>query len=102
MLLSVNSYVNNKSSINNPSFKQNYGYYSQSSKTKKYATGAASPLIPGLGQVINGETPKGIAFFLAGLCNYLLCFRNRKHMLIGGIARAAIGGFAAYDAYKKA
>ena len=114
-MLGVNSYPNsnqitvqdktNTQSVT-PSFRRYDGYNSftpsSSSKTKKLAVGFASFAIPGLGQVINGETSKGVAFFLGAVCNGLLFFRKRNNMLLGTIGRLGIGGWAAHDAYKKA
>ena len=104
-MLGVNNYSNNNYTIQAPSFKKYDGYsnyYSSSSKTKKLAVGAASFMVPGLGQVINGETSKGVAFFLGAVCNFLLFFRKRNNMLLGTIGRLGIGGWSAHDAYKRA
>ena len=84
--------------------KQNfkgYNYYSGKSTSSRIGVGAASIVIPGLGQIINGETAKGAAFFLASACNYLLFFRKRNNMTAGIIGRLGIGAWSAYDAYKK-
>ena len=86
-----------------PSFKKNDGYnHSSSSRAKKLATGFASFAIPGLGQVINGETTKGIVLLLGSVCNSLIFFRKRTNVPLGVTGRLGIGSWAAYDAYKNA
>lgn len=85
---------------NQNSFSRNH--YSHSNKAKKIATGVASAAIPGLGQVINGETSKGITFWLGSLCNYLLFLKNKKSLPLGSIGRIGIGIWSAKDAYDKA
>ena len=66
------------------------GYYNYTGKTKtqRIATGISSMTIGGLGQVINGDTSKGIAFFLGTLLN-IACFIARgyknkiAHIIVG-------------------
>lgn len=98
----INNYPNQYSlkKYNNTAFKQNYNY-SSSSKTKRLAIGASSLIVPGLGQIINGETSKGVAFFLATICNGLLCYKKRQLNTICKFSRLGISGWAAIDAYKK-
>ena len=88
-------------SVKTPSFKR-HDRYGSSYKTRKLAVGAASIAVPGLGQVINGETSKGVAFFLGAVCNFLLFFRKRNNVLLGTIGTLGIRGWSAHDAYKKA
>lgn len=101
-MLSVNNFQTYNLKSRSLTFKNYDGYYysRSSSKVKRFAVGVASFAVPGLGQVINGETSKGLAFFLGSLCNYLLCFKNRNHMTLGWLTRLGIGGWAAHDAYK--
>ena len=91
-------YSQNKQELQNASFRKSY--YSNN-KARKWGTATASFLIPGLGQVINEETPKGIAFFLGSTCNYLLFHRYLRKNLLAWIGRIGIGIWAAKDAYDK-
>lgn len=104
-MLSINNSVYSNSNIQSPKFKRHDGYnYSSSSTTKKCAIGASSFFIPGLGQVINGETSKGVAFVLGIICCHLLPLirRNPKAMTLGSLAHLGTSCWAAYDAYKNA
>lgn len=83
----------------NPNFN---GYYNTQNKTKKIAVGASSFIVPGLGQVINGQTSKGIAFFLGSLCSLLVFTKVHKHKTLAWVFRLLIGALAANDAYKNA
>jgi TM2 domain-containing membrane protein YozV len=56
-----------------------------------------SLIVPGLGQIINGETTKGIIFIVAIVVAYLTCF-----IIIGFIAVPAVMAYAAYDAFQGA
>lgn len=87
--------------VSGQTFGRNENYnYSKASKTRKYGVGAASLIVPGLGQVINNETPKGIAFFLGAICDYLLLVRNSKPF--GRLIGLGIAIWAAIDAYRHA
>ncbi len=93
------------SPVKNQIFKGKDGYNNSSNpnpKLRKFAIGAFSLIVPGSGQIINGETNRGIIFFLASITNFLLCFKVLKAKLLGAIIRIGIGAYAAYDAYKKA
>ena len=98
----INNYYNsyNHNVTKTPKFG-NYNY-SNKSKTQRYAIGASSLITPGLGQIINGETSKGIAFLLAIICTSLIGDKFPKYKTANLIANIGIRGFAAYDAYKNA
>ena len=108
ILLSINYNTKSNQSItinraSSPAFRRYDDYnYSSSSKTRKRAVGFASLLVPGLGQVINGETYKGIAFFLASICNYVLFLRNNDNRMLGLIGMVGIRTWSAHDANKNA
>jgi hypothetical protein len=102
-VLNVNNSLCSCPNVQSPAFKRqdNYYYSSPSTKTRRLAIGASSLLAPGLGQVINGENSKGIAFFLGILCCSLL--GHKRHKLPANlidIAGWGVAGWAAYDAYK--
>ncbi len=86
-------------SYQQPNFRSYYGNYSSKSTVQRVAVGSSSVLLPGLGQVVNGEYAKGAAFFLATALN-LVCFRRSSHKTIGSVINWGIRGIAAYDAYK--
>lgn len=56
-----------------------------------------SLVIPGLGQIINGETTKGIVLIVAYVVAWGTCF-----ILIGFLAVPAVIAYAAYDAFQGA
>ena len=92
----------NISSINqytNTNFKNYYSNYSQRNTMQRVGVGVSSVLLPGLGQVINGEYAKGTAYFLATLLNYV-CFKKSTNRIIGTVINWGLRGITAYDAYK--
>jgi TM2 domain-containing membrane protein YozV len=56
-----------------------------------------SLVLPGLGQIINGETGKGIALIVGWVVSFFLLF-----VLIGFLTGLAVWAFAAYDAFQGA
>lgn len=79
-----------------------YYSYSNKSKTQRIAIGISSIPISGLGQVINGETSKGVAFFLATLLNTACYFaRNRRNKIAHLIMALGLKAWSAIDAYKR-
>ena len=91
------------SNVSNVNFGSYYNY-SGRTKTQRFAIAASSfGPVAGLGQVINGENAKGIAFFLGNLLNtacFIACGRKNKIAhIIGGLA---IRTWSAIDAYKRA
>lgn len=90
-----NSYVNRTTS-----FRSNNEYGSSAvPKGRRYGVAAASFLLPGLGQVINNETPRGLAFFIGTICCGII---NHTRPVLRSIVRVGIGIWAAIDAYKRA
>lgn len=84
---------------NNTNFKNYYTNYSQRNTAQRLGIGASSVLLPGLGQLINGEYAKGTAFFLATLLNYV-CFKKNTNRTIGTAINLGLRAITAYDAYK--
>lgn len=84
-------------------FQGNYYNYSGKTKAQKIAIASSSIPVSGLGQIINGETSKGIAFFLATLLN-LACFkaRGKRNKLAHIIVALALKAWSSVDAYKRA
>ena len=99
-MTAINNYYNsyNYNATKTPQFG-NYNY-SNKSKTQRYAIGASSLITPGLGQIINGETSKGIALLLATICTALIGDKFPKYKIANLIVNLGIRGFATYDAYK--
>lgn len=88
--------ITNKSNVNFTN------YYSGKTKTQRIATGVASFALPGLGQVINGENTKGIAYLLGSLLNVATFLaRYRKNIFVHRLIALVIRATAAIDAYKK-
>jgi TM2 domain-containing membrane protein YozV len=56
-----------------------------------------SLVIPGLGQIINGETTKGVILIVAIVVAYFTCL-----FVIGFLAVPAVMAYAAYDAFQGA
>jgi len=56
-----------------------------------------SLVVPGLGQIINGETNKGIILIVAIVIAYFTCF-----IAIGFLLVPAVMAYAAYDAFQGA
>lgn len=85
-------------------YNSNYKY-SNASKTKKIGVGVASFAIPGLGQIINNETSKGIAMFIASLSTILLHHtikrRSDTKRLLSSLGIIGIRIWSAIDAYKR-
>lgn len=101
-----------------------YVYKKPASTGKKFGVGVASAFLPGLGQAINGEWGKGLAYFggtiLASTAAFMLFYPNIKSAktmndilkilekggnraaLASNIARWAVAGFAVFDAMRNA
>lgn len=62
-------------------------YETEGSTGKKWGVGIASACIPGLGQAINGEWGKGLAFFGGSIGAKILggIFRSPAMTMIGGL-----------------
>lgn len=104
-------------SVNNPNFKSRTDsplksvqrfpdyevrtYETEGSTGKKWGVGIASAIIPGLGQLINGEWLKGGGFFIATLAAELLgtMLAGRGGDILGGLA---VRAWSTIDAVKNA
>lgn len=64
----------------------------EASNGKKWGVGIASFFIPGLGQLINGDFGKGLAFSGGGIASYVLA---NVAMMKGKLVLASVGGVAA-------
>ena len=88
-----------------PDFSQDFDKFNYSAKTqpknkaKKYLSGLASLVFPGLGQIMNGDVKKG-ALFMAG--DYVLRFAPIKSNKLWLARGAAVNLAAAADAYNNA
>ena len=71
----------------------------EASVAKKIGVGAASFVIPGLGQLINGQVKKGLIMFLGNAAINAITFTVFPLM---GLAGAALNVYAAVDAVKNA
>ena len=64
----------------------------EASSGKKWGVGIASFFIPGLGQFINGDVGKGLAFLGGGITSYVLA---NVAMMRGKLGLASVAGIAA-------
>ena len=79
----------------------------EASNGKKWGVGIASFFIPGLGQFINGDVGKGLAFLGGGIASYALANvallrRNLILASVGCVATLATGIASIVDAVKSA
>ena len=64
----------------------------EASSGKKWGVGIASFFIPGLGQFINGDVGKGLAFLGGSIASYVLA---NAAMMRGKLVLASVAGIAA-------
>ena len=94
-----------KSKSENDQFVKSYEV--EATTGKKWGVGLASTFIPGLGQAINGDWGKGIAFFLGtsalGVASNFAALSGRIGLsLVGVLATLGLGVASIVDAVKSA